>query len=151
MYVFEINPVPASRPRVSKYGTYYLPTYRMFRAGFREAIAASRDGTKKADGPLVVEVRCYVEKPKTGKRPWPNGDVDNYAKAVLDGLNGILWDDDDQIIDLRVTKEYVEIGNARIEVEVRSVKSSRKNKVSKLCRQGPRQKRRQSCGLRRRS
>lgn len=151
MYVFEINPVPASRPRVSKYGTYYLPTYRQFRAGFREAINACRTQTRKTDGPLVVEVRCFIEKPKTGKRRWPNGDVDNYAKAVLDGLNGILWDDDDQIVDLRVIKEYVDSGNARIEVEVRSVKGSRKSKVSKLCLQGARQKRRQPRDLRRRA
>lgn len=32
------------------------------------------------------------------------GDVDNYAKTVLDTLNGVAYVDDKQIVDLRVRK-----------------------------------------------
>lgn len=39
---------------------------------------------------------------KHTKRP----DVDNMAKAVLDALNGIAWEDDSQIARLSITKEY---------------------------------------------
>lgn len=34
------------------------------------------------------------------------GDVDNLAKAVLDSLNGLAWEDDSQIVRLSITKEY---------------------------------------------
>lgn len=33
-------------------------------------------------------------------------DSDNCAKALLDALNGIVYDDDSQVVDLRVTKSY---------------------------------------------
>lgn len=33
-------------------------------------------------------------------------DIDNYCKPVLDSLNGIVYEDDSQIVDLRVTKSY---------------------------------------------
>lgn len=32
-------------------------------------------------------------------------DLDNLSKAVLDGLNGIIWKDDQQVIELRLTKQ----------------------------------------------
>ncbi len=31
-------------------------------------------------------------------------DIDNLSKAVLDGMNGIVWKDDDQVIDLHIRK-----------------------------------------------
>lgn len=51
----------------------------------------------------------YVSKP----------DVDNIAKAVLDGLNGVAYNDDAQVVNLAVGKEYAL--DERIEVAVREV------------------------------
>ena len=31
-------------------------------------------------------------------------DIDNLSKAILDGCNGTLWDDDTQIVDLHIIK-----------------------------------------------
>lgn len=39
-------------------------------------------------------------------RPCGRPDVDNFAKAVLDGLNGIVWRDDSQVVQLTATKHY---------------------------------------------
>lgn len=39
-------------------------------------------------------------------RPTTRPDADNYAKAALDGCNGILFRDDSQITDLIVRKRY---------------------------------------------
>ena len=32
------------------------------------------------------------------------GDIDNYVKSILDGLNGIAWDDDIQVRELKAIK-----------------------------------------------
>jgi Holliday junction resolvase RusA-like endonuclease len=44
-------------------------------------------------------------------------DLDNVAKAIIDGMNGIIFKDDSQIINLHVTKVYAEVG--KVEVLVR--------------------------------
>ena len=36
------------------------------------------------------------------KRP----DADNCAKAILDGLNGVVWKDDSQVVTLSIEKRY---------------------------------------------
>lgn len=46
-------------------------------------------------------------------------DVDNLAKQVLDGLNGVAWDDDSQVCDLHVTRRY-DRARPRVVVEVRA-------------------------------
>ena len=33
------------------------------------------------------------------------GDIDNYAKSILDGLNGVAFDDDKQVRYLKVVKK----------------------------------------------
>ena len=42
---------------------------------------------------------------------------DNVAKIVCDSVNGILWDDDCQIVELRVRKIYGEAPRVEMEVE----------------------------------
>lgn len=37
---------------------------------------------------------------------YPSGDVDNYAKAALDGMNGVVWEDDRQVVQLGATKRW---------------------------------------------
>ena len=32
------------------------------------------------------------------------GDIDNYAKSILDGLNGVAYTDDKQIVSLELRK-----------------------------------------------
>ncbi len=139
---FDINPVPASRPRVSRYGTYYLPTYRKFKAEMQQIVNNDRGSFSKTKGPLAVTVVCRVRKPKTTELLHPRGDVDNYAKAVLDSLNDVLWDDDDQIVQLTCFKEFCKDDqNPQIFVEVEPVKIRKTRKVRKLCSKRTRLKR----------
>lgn len=49
---------------------------------------------------------AVVKTPKKTERSYPKGDVDNYAKSVMDAFNEWLYNDDDQIQTLVVTKEY---------------------------------------------
>jgi len=60
--------------------------------------AMSQYRGKPLEGDLRVEVHL-----RWGTRR--NHDVDN-IKSLLDAMTGILWEDDGQITDLRVTKSY---------------------------------------------
>lgn len=59
-------------------------------------------------GPLAVRIHAWIKPPKKGKRVHPitKPDADNIAKLVCDALNGIVWHDDKQIVDLQVVKNY---------------------------------------------
>lgn len=46
-------------------------------------------------------------------------DTDNYIKSTLDGLNGLLWEDDAHIVKLVAEKYYSDY--PRIEIEVRDL------------------------------
>lgn len=63
-------------------------------------------GDKKKEDALAGKVR-----------PTTRPDVDNYAKSILDSLNGITWRDDSQIVSLTINKRYGEVDGAIIEIE----------------------------------
>jgi Holliday junction resolvase RusA-like endonuclease len=68
--------------------------------------AGVRTPTAKA---VIVEVHCFFQRPKKPTHPFPSrSDVDKLARSVLDALTGIAWLDDQQVVDLRVTKSYAE-------------------------------------------
>ncbi len=110
-----IAPVPASRPRVTRWGTYYGKRYSAFRKEAEKVIDDHYAGTPLS-GALEVVVWFYCTKPKTTKRECPRGDVDNYVKAILDACNGKVWEDDTQITDLAARKRWVDEYGPRIEI-----------------------------------
>lgn len=105
-----VNPVAASRARVGRYGGYFLGTYKLFRGLMSAFKKKNAKAAEPIDEWLDVEVECYVKRPASTTRDYPKGDVDNYAKAVLDSLNLFLWSDDDKIVRLVVTKNWDEEG-----------------------------------------
>jgi Holliday junction resolvase RusA-like endonuclease len=117
-FVLNVDPVPASRPNVGKWGVYYSKTYERFRRAAQQAVAGHKG--KPTDGPIIVMIENIVERPKTGKLELPKGDVDNFAKGPLDVMTkaGTFWWDDDQVAALFVSKRYAEPGEAaRVIVE----------------------------------
>lgn len=105
---FLVNPVPASRPRVTRWGVYYGKNYTKWR---KEAMELIQDQTDSINLYLTVIVENIVFKPKTSKKDYPRGDVDNYAKAPLDILTKKnFWSDDDAIINLVCSKRFAEPG-----------------------------------------
>lgn len=106
---FDINPVAASRPRVTRAGhTYYAGPYKDFRKAMTQQIEERVGDFEPLLAPLNVAIVCHITKPKTTKLPYPRADVDNYAKAVLDSLNGVIWEDDKQITSLSINKGWTE-------------------------------------------
>ena len=109
--VFNINPIAASRPRVSKWGAYYTGPYKKFKIDAVKAVADTLgpEWTPIA-GNLRAEVFVNVTKPKKTKLAYPKADIDNYLKAIFDCLNGKLWVDDKQVVVVHATKAWTDPG-----------------------------------------
>lgn len=67
------------------------------------------------DGSIILAIRFYLPRPQRliwKKKPMPEiysnkrPDIDNLAKSVIDGLNGVAFKDDGQIADLHITKKF---------------------------------------------
>ena len=95
----------------------------------QHAMAAMVDaGEEPFRGPVVLRIRAYRRKGRPGSkvgqdaaeigviRPTSVVDCDNYAKAVGDGLNGVCFMDDAQVVRLVVDKMFSE--RPRMEIEV---------------------------------
>lgn len=61
----------------------------------------------------TFKMRCLADEIRPTKRP----DIDNVSKNILDALNGILYADDKQIVELTVRKYYAEIDYAKISIK----------------------------------
>ena len=110
------KPQPKERPKVYN-GHGITPTrtrnYELMLA--REWAAKYPD---QAEGELFVKIIFYMptptswSKPKKEKaergliRPTVRPDIDNLVKIVLDGLNGVAFMDDKQVIELYAIKRY---------------------------------------------
>jgi Holliday junction resolvase RusA-like endonuclease len=119
-FMVAMNPMPCPRPRLSKWGVYYPAKYTKWRKEMVKAAAHARGKQRHAGAAreLVVEIECHVDPPKKSKLLYPKPDVDNYAKAVLDGCNGILWADDSQIVALSVSKQWSDVRGGYIVIRI---------------------------------
>ncbi len=101
---FCLNPVVASRPRVTRWGVYYGKNYTQWRKTAMELIKNSEDTIEKYCTVLVEQI---VKKPKTSKKDFPRGDVDNYGKAPMDILTKKeFWTDDDIVTGMFSSKRF---------------------------------------------
>lgn len=122
--IFKIEPVPASRPRVTRWGTHYLPKYDQFKQDMAKLLMGKR--TEYTE-PLKIEMTFYLTIPKSyskKKRDEMDGtycphvaDIDNLEKAVYDAMNGVVFKDDKQIVDHHVRKIWCK-EDGRIEVTI---------------------------------
>ncbi len=94
------NPVPASRPRVTRWGVYYGKRYTEYRiemhATIEQAIGeAKAEGILPLDSTIIVAQLYEIKKPKTTKLEYPNPDLDNLTKSLWDALqsHGVIQDD----------------------------------------------------------
>lgn len=84
--------------------TYHAGRYKEF---LNQAETAIPPADHLHEGALRVTVTAAVTKPRTSKRIYPRGDVDNYVKGILDVLTRKgYWNDDDQIVALKVSKAF---------------------------------------------
>jgi Holliday junction resolvase RusA-like endonuclease len=122
------DPIPQPRPRVSTRGGFaraFVPARHPVHE-FRSRVAhAARDaGLTRADKPVSIEIVATFGRPrshlnKSGVKrsapTLPRPDVDNVAKAVLDGLQDVLGDDT-KVARLTVEKEWGSAGRTTVRV-----------------------------------
>lgn len=89
------QPVPKARPRVVRGGTYTPPRTAEAEQRIAQYLKVAYPHLKPATGRLKVALTFHVK--------GVGGDIDNYAKLVLDALNGRAWVDDKQIDGLVVS------------------------------------------------
>ena len=108
-------PVPKARARVTRFGGTYTPAKtRAYETHVGTCAMAARLATR--GWVRTAHYRVALDVYREHRR----GDLDNYAKSVIDGCNSILWDDDRQIRDLRVVlHDCADDGSApRVEVAI---------------------------------
>ena len=134
--IFEIEPVEQARPRATRMGRgirLYDPKKVSVYKKQLAMMCKFQYKEDPLDGPLRVELGFYrhVQSSLSKKerelrisgvhRPTVKPDTDNYIKSTLDGLNGLLWEDDNQIVDLIAYKYYSD--NPRVEIDVKKLES----------------------------
>ncbi|MGH7918835.1 MAG: RusA family crossover junction endodeoxyribonuclease [Candidatus Dormibacteraceae bacterium] len=112
--IVRTEPVAKGRPRFGNDRTY-TPTKTQHAEWVIRQAWVDAFGEIPSVGPLRLDVVVWLPIPKSlpksrrqSAQPTKRPDVDNYAKTVLDGLDGVAYRDDAQIVDLRVRKRYAE-------------------------------------------
>jgi Holliday junction resolvase RusA-like endonuclease len=112
-------PQGKGRPRFAhRTGHVYTPTEtRKYEMALRMTAERVMARTKPLDGPLSVVVEALFPIPESWSRrqfdravagavlPTGRPDVDNILK-MLDALNGVVWNDDKQIVTASIRKRY---------------------------------------------
>jgi Holliday junction resolvase RusA-like endonuclease len=73
-------------------------------------------------GPIEVTYRLYMQRPKARREyPMVSPDWDNLVKGLGDKLNGVIWEDDKQIVAAHVYKLYHGDGRVGVEVTIEEI------------------------------
>lgn len=89
-----------------KYGLRINPSVNEIHIKIDVEYAPPKSISKKKKAELIDWKQGYMHKP----------DVDNIAKAILDALNGVVWLDDKQVVELLVSKAYGKEDKINIEI-----------------------------------
>lgn len=121
-------PVAKARARSTRSGHHYTPKKTV---DFESMVAwyakAAMAGKPLYEGALIVTLYYGIPIPKIleprikkGELIYPTKrpDMDNYEKSVLDGMNGVVYKDDSQIVATFHKKRYTR--NPRVVISVDS-------------------------------
>ena len=105
------EPVAAGRPRFSSRGGFAKAYDPKKSRDYKKMIKKVYRSIQKS-----VSIKEYARRLSNDVRPIVKPDTDNYIKIILDGLNGLVWLDDNQVTDVAAHKYYSD--KPRVEVEV---------------------------------
>ena len=94
-----------SRPRRGRRSRAYTPQQTVHFENSLAAAYAANNGTHHGKIPVGIRIEIHKEGFDVDVFPLEcsvrpvgiRGDVDNMTKAIMDGLNGVAWDDDRQV------------------------------------------------------
>lgn len=135
-FTFYGEAVAKGRPRATSIGgraRVYTPARTSAFEGKVRAVARdamARLGAVPTPDAVKVEIAFERELPKSWSRskkaglrgqPITSGaDIDNQVKAILDALNGIVWEDDVQVSDISVSRRWAMAHAFRINISLAS-------------------------------
>jgi Holliday junction resolvase RusA-like endonuclease len=97
--VVEGRPVGKQRPRVGRTGTYTPRETVQYEERIAWTVKGKYPGLRvDKDHPWCLAVTVVL-----GDRR--RRDLDNIVKSVMDGLNGVVWGDDDQVVKIKAAKQ----------------------------------------------
>jgi len=101
----KLKGMPSPRPRVTRHGTYMPQEYLEYKKYLQTYFSVFKPFSIV---PLRLELLFVFKTPKSSRNKYPmqRGDVDNYAKSVMDAMEGILFENDTQITELESRKMY---------------------------------------------
>lgn len=123
---FTVREAPGRRPFAK---VYTPPETADYETRVKWYAKAAMRGRKPYDGAVAAIVILFLPIPASWSRkdredalrgtirPTSRPDLDNYLKAVGDGLNGIVLCDDSQITTIQITKVYGATPQARVIVQ----------------------------------
>ncbi len=118
-FVIPGPPQGKGRARATRTGRMYTPARTVaYESLVALAGQAAMAGAQPWSGPVALDLvavhpipaswsRKRRQEAETGlRKPMGKPDLDNVAKAIADGLNGIVWRDDAQIVRLTIGRQY---------------------------------------------
>lgn len=117
-FFIPILPIAKERPRSGKFGFYTPSKTKCFELEIRkQALCARQSGgihePISSITPLYARIEFYFPIPSSKIKKINNNDkkitkpdIDNLIKSTLDGLQGIIFEDDKQICSLYSSKMY---------------------------------------------
>ena len=122
-------PIAKARPRFFRRGNFVGTYNSQTTEEGRWLLEAKGQVTEYiAEGPIHLQVDFIMPVPKSTnkkfKRQVAEGrvwhikrpDLDNLVKFIFDNLNGILWKDDSQVVEIEARKYYGEMPQTILEV-----------------------------------
>ncbi|KVP19392.1 endodeoxyribonuclease RusA [Burkholderia ubonensis] len=139
-FVVPGKPVAKGRPRFARHGahvrTFTPEATERYENLVKMAARAAMCETQPYEGPvrLIVNIGLPIPASWSQKRQdaaaagaigaTKKPDADNVVKALKDGMNGVVYADDGQVVDLWISKRYARVPGVRIEAIELNLKSA---------------------------
>lgn len=107
-FIVDVKPAVKQRPRLGRRGRVFTPEATLLA---EQVVREAYDGPL-FEGPVAIQIHygsdhtsIHIE----SVEGWENesrlrGDIDNYVKLTLDGLNGVAFTDDKQVVEVYAWK-----------------------------------------------
>lgn len=128
-YTYNLNPVPASRPRVTRFGVFYGKKHTAYSKILKQLMDEDcKKGAIKHTGPVVLTLKFGVEVPKSLSKPKKQKrmqehhiikpDLDNLCKLAMDCASNFFYHDDAQVVGMCSKKLWVPQGQGYTKLTV---------------------------------